>query len=45
MEYLMNGGGIKLLFQNFVEVFLLILNCSCLLKLYALLATIAHSKY
>jgi hypothetical protein len=43
--YLMNGEGITLSFQNFLQVLLLILNYSFLLKLYALLVTIAHSKY
>jgi hypothetical protein len=41
----MNGEGITLSFQKFLEVTLLILNCSFLLKLYALLVTNAHSKY
>jgi hypothetical protein len=40
----MNDGGITLSLQNFVEGFLLVLNCNCLLKVYALLNTILHSK-
>jgi hypothetical protein len=44
MKYLMDGMGITLSFQNFVENLLFVSNYSCLLKLYVLLATIAHSK-
>jgi hypothetical protein len=45
MEYLLNDEGITLSIQNFVEVLFLVLICNCLLKLYALLAIITHSKY
>jgi hypothetical protein len=44
MGYLMNGGGITLSLQNFVEGFLFVLNCNCLLKVHALLVTISPSK-
>jgi hypothetical protein len=44
-ECLINGGGITLSIQNYIEIFLLVSNYHYLLKLYVLLITIAHSKY
>jgi hypothetical protein len=45
MKYVMNGGVLHYHFKILLEFFYLSQTYSCLLKLYALLITIAHLKY